>query len=376
MSRAPRAAFAATALAGLLLALVPAATLAATRPITFQLYMATSCIGGRASDNATLKVVWRNAAGIIKLKDTYFANSSGYWEACAMNPNTFEPRLLKIGDRLKVTVGTTSRTFVVPTLTLNLDRVNNVFKGKAPAGTTVRLNYATGLFSPYMESKNVVANSDGRWSYRKAGFGIRGGLYAYIRWHSAKNDRITIDGVAPYLTATLGSSRVTGTTKPKTTVKAKLFNATTMAQRATAAGTADKHGRFSIRLRDSAGNAVPVKAGNRLRALSVASDADWIVPGAQVAGDASTEVVTGRCRDAGTRAGAYRLEVITPGGDSRSEALGNLDAGGYFEIDFKDPFSSDGVIWYYGSDVRSGDTLQLGCLQTTGDWVQLRQPVP
>jgi hypothetical protein len=354
-----------------LAALLPATAAAATRPITFELNLGGSCISGRVSDRATLKVIWRSSAGVVKVKETIRAGSMGYWEACS-SPS----RLLKSGDQIKVTVGTTVRKFVVPKLSLNLDRVNDVFNGKAPAGTKVHLTYPAGLFADYVLSKTVTARADGTWRYKPSGFDIMGGLYASIGWTSAKKDSIAVDGVAPSLTATLGSSVVTGVSKPKATVKATLFNATTMAVRATAKGVANRSGGFSVRFLDSAGDKVAVKAGNRLRATSVAADADWIVPGAQVAADVAGDIVTGRCRDAGTSARSYWVRVSAPGDSWRGEAIGSVDAKGYFEIDFADPTMSEGGIFYEPADIRSGDTIELRCLQATGDWVRLTHTVP
>ncbi|CAN5191080.1 hypothetical protein BH24CHL7_BH24CHL7_17230 [soil metagenome] len=365
-----RLALVATVIAGSLLALMPVAASAATRPITFDLYMDSNCINGRLSDDAAFKVVWRDGAGVLKLKEVaHMAGSSGYWSACA------DPvRLLAVGDRIKVTVGAIVRTFVIPKLTLNVDRAANVFKGKAPSGSAVHLSYQPGIFADYTVGKTVQADAKGRWSYRKAGLDIWGGIYADIRWNSPKNDQISLYGVAPVLTATIGSPRITGSTRSGTTVKAKLLNAATMALRARATGVAGGNGEFSMRMRDTAGNPVPVKVGNRLRALSLAEDADWIVPGAEVSANVATDTVTGRCHDAGTSDGLYWVRIIAPGdGEWRGHAIGYGDANGDFEIDFTEVAPSP---FYKPADVQPGDTIQLMCLQTTGDWVELRRQVP
>ncbi len=365
-----RLALIAIVIAGSLLVLMPAAATAATRPITFDLFMDGTCINGRLSDNSPFKVVWRDAAGVLKYKEAdHMAGPTGHWESCA-SPR----RVLAVGDRIKVTVGTTVRVFVVPKLTLNADRATDVFKGKAPAGSTLQLRYREGKLATTMTSKTVHADSTGRWSYKKAGFNIMGGLYNEIVWTSAENDRIAVADVAPSLTVTLGGAVITGDAEPGADVKAKLFSATTMVRRATAVGAATAAGGFSVLLRDTAGNPVPVEAGNRLRALSVAADADWIVPGARVSANAATDVVTGRCKDAGTSDGLYWVRVIAPDDAyGRGQAIGYGDANGVFEIDFA---GVDGSQWFQPADVQSGDILQLRCLQTTGDWVELRQQVP
>ena len=50
------------------------------------------------------------------------------------------------GDKLKASDGTYTRTFVVPDVSIRVDRVNNRYVGTGPAGRTVVVNYPQSLF--------------------------------------------------------------------------------------------------------------------------------------------------------------------------------------------------------------------------------------
>lgn len=373
MASATRRLFISAVVAGALLAtLLPGIAVAATRPTTFDLYTRGNCISGRASDRVTMRVVWRSASGTLKMREDIRTSGNGYWELCAS-----ESTRVVVGDSIKATIGGNSRTFVVPNITLTMNRVTDYFKGRAPAGATVVLSYQQGVFGDTEASKTIRAGSDGRWQYRKAGYDIIGGQYASLRWQSTQGDAVTVDRVAPYLIVTLGKPRFSGATNATgSKVAITLLNATTGAVRATGSATSNQDSAFSGKFRNSAGNAVNAAAGNRLTAPSLAGDADWIIPNIQGSANAATEVVSGRCFDAGTGDRSFWVRVLDGTGDFRGQALGTTDSAGRFEINFADPASSDGVIWWDAADVRSGDVILIRCLQTTGDWVHREITAP
>jgi hypothetical protein len=352
----------------LLLALMPGVAAAATRPTTFDLYLGSNCIDGFSSDNARVTVVWRSASGALKFKDQLRAGSGGWWMACAQLP-----RVLKIGDTIKATVGSTTRKLTVPKLTFHPDRVNDVFRGRAPAGSTIRLTYAAGILADFVVTKKVTVRSDGTWRYSPPGFDIMGGLWASMRWTSPKKDRVTIDRVSPYLVVTLGRARFEGNAKPKITVKATLRDAVTAEVKAVGSTTTNRRGAFSGQFRNSQGKTVPLKAGLRLAALKVAADAKWIVPNITGSANAATDVVNGRCFNAGTSARFFWVNVISPRGSNRGWAHGGTTTNGSFEVDFSD---GEEGLFYQPANIRSGDTIEIRCLQNTGDWVQLRFLAP
>jgi hypothetical protein len=360
------------ALAMLLAALIPATAAAATRPITFDAAIDGSCLSGRASDNSSLTLTWRDANGALKEKAIVPTSALGYWSHCVVGRTP--PVVLKIGDRLKAVVGATTRLFVIPRLSLNVDRVNDVFRGKAPAGTTLRLFYPSGIYADYNEQVKITAGSDGRWSHAP-GRNIIGGIMADMRWRSPGNDFVWLSGRAPVLRVTLGKARFSGETKPNVGVKVFLENATTGARKAAGSDVSNKYGVFAGRLRNAQGALVPVAAGDRLRAPSLAADANWIVPRIQATANAATDVVAGRCFDAGSSAQSVKIAIIRAGAtySLRGYFIGSTGSDGSFAIDFTDGQPSP---FFEPADIKAGDRIEVNCLQDTGDWVGMTFRAP
>ncbi len=356
----------------LLVTVLPSVAAAATRPTRFQLYLNSSCVGGVSSDGAMVELTWRRASGKLVHHATYTAGTfGGYWEACAGDGFT-TPRL-KIGDQLEAKVGATVRRFTVPTLTLRFDRAANLFKGRAPADTSIRLAFPLGLYADYEVDRRVPVGSDGTWRYREPGFDIMGGQYAYMRWKSARNDLLTVDAIAPLIRLTLADSRFTGAQHPGVSFQARLLDGSSGEVLGTGKATATIDGVFAGRFRDSAGELVPVSAGMRVKALQLATDANWIVPNITGSANADSDVVKGRCFDAGTSDRWYEARVFAPDGDTRALSAGSTSSNGSFEVDFGD--ESNGM-FYSPGDVRSGDRLVIGCLQRSGDFAQREIIVP
>ena len=372
MSTVAARAVLALTVAALLMTLLPGVAAAASRPTTFRLYVGSSCVGGNSSDGAQVHLTWRRASGKLVHQESYRASSNGgYWEACA--GDGFTTPLLKGGDRLEARVGSATRKFAVPELTLRFNRADNIFNGRAPAGTSIRLAFPAGIYADYEVSRKVAVDGNGRWRYREPGFDIMGGQYAYLRWKSAKGDLVTLDSIAPFIRITLDSPRFTGIRYPATTVQARLLDSATDAQLGTATVKADRHGAYGGRFRDSNGQLVPATAGLRLRALDIGRDANWLIPEISGSADAGSDVVSGRCFDAGTSDRWYDARVLMPDGDTRAWSAGGTDADGTFTVDFGE---TEYGLFYDPGDVQSGDTLLIGCLQQSGDWVQRRLTVP
>jgi hypothetical protein len=368
MSPAIRLRTAGSLLAALMLAaLIPGTAAAATRPITFNLALGQGCVDGRASDSVSLDLVWRSAAGSLKGKATVATSVNGYWYWCVGEGSA---NVLRIGDRLKATVGTTVRRFTIPQLTLNVDRAQDVFRGKAPAGTTLRLFYLNGIFSDYYSEVKLTARADGRWSF-DPGWNIMGGIAADMRWNGPNGDKVWLYGHAAVLRVTIGRAGFSGETRPYRDAEVILENAATAVRKGKGTAVGDDYGTFSGQFRNAQGDLVAPAVGDRVRAPSLASDADWIVPNVEATANAGTNVVSGRCSDAGTSADFVEIRVIRTG-VWRGLALDDTDQDGNFEVDFDDPESP----FLHGANVKSGDRIDVYCLQDTGDWVGARFMVP
>src|SRR5688500_6902794 len=127
------------------LAAQPAA--AATYPITFDYVpIGRAFIVGTATPNATLTLVWKDRKGARKMRQTVPVNEFGDW-VYRMPHNS--PPIVAIGDRLRASDGSSTHTLVVPELTMNINRVNGVMKGRGPAGEYVNLLCHGGPFPQF-----------------------------------------------------------------------------------------------------------------------------------------------------------------------------------------------------------------------------------
>ena len=115
--------------------LAPAAATAATSLITFQMTIYGECVSGWAY-RGDLTVVWRDSDGALKAEGTVTDRwDDGTWEFCP----TDAAATVMPGDKIKVSTEFASRKYVVPNLTISLDRVNDLALGTGHARRTIRL---------------------------------------------------------------------------------------------------------------------------------------------------------------------------------------------------------------------------------------------
>jgi len=347
--------------------LLPAAAAAAPAQIRFDLELNSpgGCIGVYSAPDETLSIVWRGAGGELKAKISGL--SEGSMGICPDDDSTF----VAPGDRITAKVGSYTRNYVVPNLSLRLDRVAGVISGTGPAGRTLIVQRGSGPFGDTVQSRGVRVGQDGTWSWSRS-VGAR--TTASVTWTSPNNDNLSIYGSAAYLTVTLGKAAFNGSASPFSEVDIAVENGNTSRGLTTAA----PNGPFSGAFRKPNGRVDPIAPGDHISAPDVAADMDWIVPDVQIAADAATEMVTGQC--AGTIA-AIRLHrsghqfpvgfvLVSPG-----SAPGYQDE---FEFDFSDPRASDYVtgIESNAANVKHGDRLSVECFLESGDSVVLRSVVP
>jgi hypothetical protein len=369
-SRTRRLGLCGLATAALLAVIMPATTLAATRPTRFDLTMRTNCIGGDASDNASVHLVWKSAAGTTKLNTTVTAASYGRWDACAA-----ASKVLKPTDTIKATVGSTTRKFVVPNLTIVVDRAHDVLRGKGPQGSTLALSYHAGIFADYFKVAETTVDANGNWAYtgdpEEGDISLVGGIDADALWVSPKTDTVYVSGMAPFVRVRLGESAFSGEANPGQSVKVTLRDGVTDAFKARGKAIGTEPGqitggrRYSSEFRDDQGNPVAISVGDHLVAPSIASDADWIVPNIEGTASAETDVVSGRCF--GSEQNETAIVDVYRSGDRRGRALINLGTDGTFERDMNE---HEGL-WYDPVNIKTGDQVVIECLMSTGDWVEL-----
>lgn len=284
-----RAGTGATLAALMVTALLPGVAAAATRPVTFSLYVGADCVSGRASDGATVQLIWKSGDGTRKANVAIHASSSGYWYYCSYDGDT-----VAIGDRVRANDGTSGRFLVVPQLTLVIDRVDNVFKGRGPAGDYVRLfcGYTNG-FEPCIQSWKLKVSSHGRWAY-KPPWDVVGWQSMSVRWKSGEADEVWVGASGPYVDVTIGSAIVRGSTRANATATVVLRRAGSSDVAGTAVTTSDERGDFTAKFRNANGNLVNVHVGDRITS-DVSPDEDWTVPNVIGDADADADRVTGTC---------------------------------------------------------------------------------
>jgi len=357
--------FAATLGALLLAALMPASAAAAAR-ITFGqsdslgLSIGDSCVSGRAAADSIVKVVWKSASGDVKARASVNSNILGDWRHCSDGSH-----VLAVGDRIKAADDIGSRTITMPRVTLVGDRVNNLFRGRAPAGSMGRIWWHSGIFADYYEFEDVAARSDGTWRFRPySDFDLIGGIYAFVDWRSAKGDYFSAGGMAPYVEVVLGRSTFSGQNRPGRESNVALRDPDTGARIARGTAVADTHGAFAGRLRDDQGDPIAVMPGDRLIS-TIASDANWLVPNIDGAANAGNDHVSGICHGPGLTETAVARVYRT--GRQRGYAFLQLDGAGAFEIDF----SGRETLGFDPANIKLGDRVTIACLHETGDWVVL-----
>ena len=275
----------ASALVALLVsALVPAVAGAHTPsvPIKFSVSIGDGCIYGTASDGASVTLSLKSAQGRLKERATVEAASeSGYFEYCSSDGDVVE-----IGDRIRANDGTSARLLVVPDLSLVINRVDDSFKGRAPAGDYVRLICHYG-WEPCGLSWRIKVNSQGMWGYKPQGFGVTGWQRMSLNWKSDAGDLVAISARGPHVDVTIGSAVVRGSTRANAIATVVLRRAGSNNVAATAVTRAGPDGLFQAKFRNQSGKLVKVRVGDRITS-DVSSDVNLIVPNVTLNVDAES----------------------------------------------------------------------------------------
>lgn len=340
-----------------LFALLPGTAVAAAPPIRLELWIgqANACITVFSAADKTITIVWRDSAGALKAQGS--GVSDGLWYFCQNDSSL----VVEIGDRIKVSDGSYKRTYVVPALTLEIDRVNDVFKGTGPAGRTIRLEIPLGDVG---YDHSVRVGQDGHWSFDPH-FDVWGGEEALIKWKSPNGDDLYLDGTAAALNVTLSKASFSGRTTANAQFDVSLDGATD----GVAHVTAGPNGFFAGEFRDNHGHLVRLAPGDHVSAPGMASDSDWMVPAVQASADKANDVVSGQCGD-GTA--SYPVDVlILHSGHFRGHGSSGTEPDGTFSVDFKDT-----PPWGGSTNIIANDHITVGCIQPTGDAAQVKFRVP
>ncbi len=342
--------------------LIPGAVAAAQPGITFNLEMLGDCVSGRAAPNSTVDFTWRASNGTPKGQGTTDSTTYGHWGYCSTDPEVW----LQPGDKIKVSDGSATRTYVVPDFSMILDRSAAEARGSGPAGRTIRICSTWALFSDYEKCHSTRVGQNGEWAFHPHGGHIYGGVWASAYWTSPNNDTLTVHAQAPRLDVTLGKSTFSGGSDPRATVDISINWFLTVSGHA----TGDQYGGFEGQFRNAKHRLVKIVAGDHISSPSLAADEEWIMPNIEASADRTTDVLTGRCFDTGTSDHWLQVTVLHSG-HFRGAGVADTEPDGSFTLDFHDP----GGFWS-PTNIISGDHLVVMCMQNTGDAAQLKFRVP
>ena len=331
---------------------MPGSVAAARAPITFaRLRLGDGCLVGLAPPSTTLHLVWRSAEGDLKAKSDIDVPDWGRFEFCS-------DAVLAVGDVLRARDGDILRKFVMPLVTVHVDRVGDVFHGIAPAGTRVRIGYIyNGCCADYEQQATATTDDAGHWTFAP-GYDIAG-FYARVTWKSKHGDTVVDHGVAPRATVFLGRSTVAGDADRGTDVKLVLRDGDTGSRKATANAIADDNNRFQSVFLDDAGHEVTVAPGDRV-VSSLASDLHFRVGDIQAVANTANDTVSGSCE----RGSSGLVEVIRTG-KTVGYAFMHPDADGDFVLDF----GLRETLGYNPANIKSGDRIVVYCTLDTSDTV-------
>jgi hypothetical protein len=277
---------------------------------------------------------------------------------------------LRAGDTIKVRDELGVRTLTMPLVTLVVNRVTDVLRGRGPANSDGYVYWHAGLYADFYHSQEISSDAEGRWSFAPEEEDIIGGINAEAEWTSPKGDRYFIYGVAPYVQVTLGRAGVSGGASPGQSVLFKLRDPSTATLKGTAEVVGDEYGSLLGQFESSQGQPTPVLAGNRVLS-KVASDLDWIVPNVELTANVASDLVSGRC--ASTDINPLFVEVsVYRTGVQRGFALDGIEPDGTFAIDFDQPPD----MFFDPANIKHGDRIEARCVYDTGDIVRLVTRVP
>jgi hypothetical protein len=311
-----------------------------------------------------VSVTWRDSGGTIKAQGVVTDRVTRWFEFCPS-----DSRLAVVpGDLIKISSDFASRNWVVPNLSIDVDRVSNLAIGTAPAGRTIRLCSSWYWYAFPDSCHSVRVGQNGTWTYDPH-TDLFGGVDAYIFWKSPKGDRLYVDSVVPFLRVTIGHAAFKGFAQPFASVDVSLDGATD----ATGHAVADSSGAFEGTFRDAGGHAVSVAPTDHISAPSLESDADWVVPTISGSANKLTEVVRGACSNSlGNH--QVRIAIVGPLGTVRGQGFWHTNSEGKFKATFVNYFAGGDTPTT--TNIKSGDTVSIDCMQATGDFSRWSFLVP
>jgi hypothetical protein len=351
-----------TVVAGLLavgLSLGAAAPVAAANNTVLYIDMG-SCLfeGSGAPNNKTVKIEWRAADGTLKALESVKSDYEGYWVNNCNDDSVF----IEPGDAIKTTIGTSARTFTVPTLTVRVDRDTDVVSGKTSPNAGLDLEVTTnddGFGGSSEHTRQVTSASNGSYTTSFAsGTGatdIKGWDYVDAQWTDTRGDSVRNRAVAPGVDVTIRSAFVTVAAKPGSVKSLALRDAPGGKVLARSGGYVFE-GYNGFILVDDDGDPVSIRSGNQL-VSDIASDSTFVVPTITVTASKRGDKVT-----VSTGRAALGIEVQAQTTFAGAWAFGSTNSSGAYVADFRASGST--------LDIKRGTTLSIALRLASGDIVR------
>jgi hypothetical protein len=358
--RLSRRALVALAIGGLL-PIVSAAPASAALGIKLTAYYGDcNFFGTNAGSGKTIKIIWKASNATLKSTQTVKSKLNGTWTSKCDDAERVE-----VGDTIKTTIGTASRTFTVPKVTAFVDRVTDTVSGIGPANATINVEVDTygGGFS-IVDHQTIAGSTAGNGSYTTNFSGtidILGWDAIFAWWNDSRGDQYVRYAPAPAMRVWLGRPYVSVVGNPNSQIQVDLADSSAT-PRATTTGRLDFWGFFGSEFLDADGGSVKPAIGDLVHG-DFASDADWSIPDIHATANVSTNVVAGHCL-AGL---GFLVRVNAPDGSKTASRTGTANGSGNFTANFGTSPSLD---------IKSGYKVYLYCARSTGDIIARLSTIP
>jgi len=355
-----RAIGSALAFGALLLALLPTAASAASFNPQLNIGIGNCSVDGwNAGSTKTVVLTWKDSDGGLKNKQTVTSDSGGNFST-----NCDSSEQVEVGDTIRVTIGTRSRTLTVPKLTITVDRISNTVSGQGPAGDWVGVQACERAMGCY-DASEPTDGTTGAYSHDfSSDVDITGAGYARVNWTSPQGDDIQSNADAQQIliwegrTPWGGSFNASGPAGLHFTVH--LLNGS-LSNIGDGQAVLNARGYSSGDILDSHGARVRAHAGDTIDATDLVSDAYFVLPAISVSGNATTDRVSGTCLPNSP----FWFEAYAPDYSRDTTRSGTTDGTGFFSRKITSSMN-----------LKRGDHIDVECTLSTGDTVAKHITVP
>ncbi len=315
---------------------------------------------GWGPPNTELKVTLRGEDGGFQGRFVTTTDGNGFWEGEFWSP-------INPGDRLIATDGSTSRTFIVPMISYQINRVTDVISGRAPKNSSVWVE-VYGCQQPFNpEDCDTVwedersTNAKGRFSAdTTGGYDIRGNDWVGVYWENSDGDEVFRELPAPALNVIVNNNVVFGHSVPRTAVSVWLFDSQGRQRESVRDWAETGEGYYEASFQRNE-RPVNIRGGDIVRS-NVASDSQWKIIDSNGSFNTGNDTVSGRC----FKNKLYMVFSEHPNGNS-SFTTGFADNNGNFTVN---------VMTADGFDLQSDDIVDIGCANPQGDVQETIYEVP